>query len=145
MPSSPRVLKPASEPTYEPNSVASWKSRSLAVVVITFPSESLRTTSRSITRTMRFSLSFSSSGRISPLNWLPGKATIRSCSGPGRSIPSSYAGLVDHQDQDPEQCGAGDDVEGHRVAGMEHLAELCGASGAHDLPSLLEKQILAPD
>ncbi len=75
-PAGPAALKPASAPMYDPKDVASSQSRSLAVIVITRPSASLRTTMRSMTRMICSFLSRSSSGRISPLKRLPSNATV---------------------------------------------------------------------
>ena len=66
--------------------MACSQSRSVAVVTMTLPSSSLRTSSRSITRTISSFFSRSSSGRISPLKRLPGNARLSIWIGPIDSI-----------------------------------------------------------
>ena len=87
-PSAPLSTYPARLPRYAPSDTASAQSRSDCVETITAPALSFRTNSRSMIRTIPSRLSRSSSGRISPRNWLPSKATLQSWIGPIDSATS---------------------------------------------------------
>ena len=67
IPSGPSAAKPDNAPMKEPKETASSQSRSVAVVTLMPPSESLRTKSMSTIRTIFLRFKRSSSGRISPL------------------------------------------------------------------------------